>query len=355
MGSDLYRPLMGGTESCRGMTTHDIPPHTSTFAARRLASLGYSLGIAPESTRLPTATRLWLDWDAIARSRRDIRRANSWNLPGEPVRHLDEVLRRAGYGESMTDEGCDLYLSQLTAIAHHDELACRVVVQRILPGLIAVAVRRGRIVQGGPSFALDQLASSAWMVIRNYPIDRRPLRVAANLLRDIEYQAFVRESRTKRNSVELPADTWTIVNGETLRATRGIPMRGASSVATEADPVGSVSEQRISRDSIPAFTRFTISVSANTPHLAATLCRRSGSYFTRHASAEGIPILIRHLSIVAPVPLAHLSFMEHTGILFPVAASSWNTMILASCPPSSTTLPTSGCIRSTASVTAFTS
>ena len=242
MGSDLYRPLMGGTESCRGMTTHDIPPHTSTFASRRLASLGYSLGIAPESTRLPTATRLWLDWDAIARSRRDIRRANSWNLPGEPVRHLDEVLRRAGYGESMTDEGCDLYLSQLTAIAHHDELACRVVVQRILPGLIAVAVRRGRIVQGGPSFALDQLASSAWMVIRNYPIDRRPLRVAANLLRDIEYQAFVRESRTKRNSVELPADTWTIVNGETLRATRGIPMRGASSVATEADPVGTAAE-----------------------------------------------------------------------------------------------------------------
>ncbi len=224
------------------MNTHDNPQPSSTFAARRLTSLGYSLGTAPESTRLPTATRLWLDWDAIARSRRDIRRANAWNLPGEPVRHLDEVLRRAGYGESMTDEECDRYLSQLTAIARHDELACRIVVQRILPGLIAIAIRRGRIVQGGQSFALDQLASSAWMVIRHYPIDRRPARVAANLLRDIEYQAFVRESRTKRNSVEVSADTWTIVNGETLRAARGVSMRGVSSVATDVDPVGAAAE-----------------------------------------------------------------------------------------------------------------
>lgn len=226
------------------MNTHDNPRTTSTLtlAAQRLESLGYSLGVAPESTRLPTATRLWLDWDAIARSRRDIRRANAWGLPGEPVSHLDEVLRRAGYAESVTDETCDHYLSQLTAIASHDELACRIVVQRILPGLIAIAVRRGRIVQGGQTFALDQLASSAWMVIRNYPIDRRPIRVAANLLRDIEYQAFVRESRTKRNAVEVPADTWTIVNGETLRATRGLPMRGVTTVATQGDPVDTAAE-----------------------------------------------------------------------------------------------------------------
>ncbi|MGA0367456.1 MAG: hypothetical protein ACO3N1_09865 [Ilumatobacteraceae bacterium] len=79
------------------MTTHDIPPHTSTFAARRLASLGYSLGIAPESTRLPTATRLWLDWDAIARSRRDIRRANSWNLLHNIVQQWCNGRTRGGY------------------------------------------------------------------------------------------------------------------------------------------------------------------------------------------------------------------------------------------------------------------
>ena len=34
--------------------------------------------------------------------------------------------------------------------------------------------------------------------------------------------------------------------------------------------MASASEQRISVEGIPAFTRFTMSVSAKTPHLAAT-------------------------------------------------------------------------------------
>jgi hypothetical protein len=226
------------------MTTHDTPISTDqhSIAGRRLASLGYTTGTRPETTRLPTATRLWLDWDVLARSRSNVRRVNSWELPGDVVRHLDEVLTRAGYGQSVTDDGCDHYLSLLTAVAHRDELACRVVVQRILPGLIAIAIRRGRIVVEGPSFALDQLVSSAWMVIRRYPIDRRPRRVAANLLRDIEYQSFVREARTKRSRTEIAADTWTIINGETLSATRGQPVRGASVPITDDDPVATASE-----------------------------------------------------------------------------------------------------------------
>lgn len=236
--------MVRSSESCRVMTTHDMPIHPDrlSIAGRRLASLGYTTGTRPDATRLPTATRLWLDWDALAGSRTNVRRANAWELPGEPVRHLDEVLTRAGYGQSVTDDDCDHYLSLLTGLAHHDELACRVVVQRILPGLIAIAIRRGRIVVEGASFALDQLVSSAWMVIRGYPIDRRPRRVAANLLRDIEYQSFVREARTKRSRTEVPADSWTIVNGESLSATRGLPIRGSSTPITDEDPVAAASE-----------------------------------------------------------------------------------------------------------------
>ena len=59
--------------------------------------------------------------------------------------------------------------------------------------------------------------------------------------------------------------------------------------------------------------------------------------------------------MVAPVPDAHLSFIEARAVLSPVFASSLNMMIFASCPPSSMTEPTSGCRCSTASVTAFTS
>ena len=72
-------------------------------------------------------------------------------------------------------------------------------------------------------------------------------------------------------------------------------------------------------------------------------------------SSGGKPTLIMHLSMVAPVPDAHLSFIDGTAILSPVFSSVVNMMILASWPPSSTTLPQSGCIVSTARVTAFTS
>ncbi len=61
-----------------------------------------------------------------------------------------------------------------------------------------------------------------------------------------------------------------------------------------------------------------------------------------------------HLSIVAPVPDAHLSFIDAIAVL-PPSSLALKTMIFASCPPSSMTLPTSGCRCSTASVTAFTS
>ena len=60
-------------------------------------------------------------------------------------------------------------------------------------------------------------------------------------------------------------------------------------------------------------------------------------------------------SIVAPVPEAHLSFIEQLAALSPVFSLGLKMIIFASCPPSSTTEPTSGWSSSTAMVTALTS
>ena len=62
-----------------------------------------------------------------------------------------------------------------------------------------------------------------------------------------------------------------------------------------------------------------------------------------------------HLSMVAPVPEAHLSFIEVMAVFCPVSSFFLKMMIFASWPPSSQTEPTSGCSVSTASVTALTS
>jgi hypothetical protein len=48
------------------------------------------------------------------------------------------------------------------------------------------------------------------------------------------------------------------------------------------------------------------------------------------------------LSMTAPVPPAHLSFMEGSFFFLPVSGSSLKMMILASWPPSSMTEPQAG-------------
>jgi hypothetical protein len=119
--------------------------------------------------------------------------------------------------------------------------------------------------------------------------------------------------------------------------------------------MASASEQSTSVAGMPFFTRLTMSVSAKTPHLAATWWSLVSSKWICTTSAGGSPTLSMHLSMVAPVPDAHLSFIDGAAVLSPVLASLLKMMIFASCPPSSITLPTSGWRFSTARVTALTS
>jgi len=154
-------------------------------------------------TYLPVATELWNEWGRLAIDPENVRRANAWGLPGDPVNDLDDVLERAGFEKEREDSVCDAYLSKMATIAKSDPLATRTIVQRILPGLVSIALRRGRILRDGAPGAFDELLASAWIVIVDYPIDRRPIRVAANLLRDIEYQAFVRQQRRRLSTHEL--------------------------------------------------------------------------------------------------------------------------------------------------------
>src|SRR3954466_3347744 len=106
--------------------------------------------------------------------------------------------------------------------------------------------------------------------------------------------------------------------------------------------IASASEFMISSDGMPLLTRFTISVSANTPHLAATWCSFESSKPILTTSSFGRPTLMTHLSMVAPVPDAHLSFIEVMAVFCPVSSFFLKMMILASCPPSAHTLPAAG-------------
>lgn len=143
------------------------------------------------------------EWQRLTSAQRVIDEVNSWGLPNSPICHLDEALALAGFGRDNRDSEADRYLFLLVTRAATDDLAARIVLQRLLPPLVSVARRRGKITVGGFDEAFTETIAQAWLLIRTYPVDRRPARVASNLVRDTEYHAFVRPTRYRRFNVQL--------------------------------------------------------------------------------------------------------------------------------------------------------
>lgn len=172
-------------------------------------SLRLRLPVA-SSRDLSTPQLLFQEWYHLTQQPGVRRRVARWDLPGGQALDLDEVLRRAGFEGSPVDDEADRVLHRLVVLARQgDDLAGRVVLQRILPGLVAMARRRAPWSGLGHGAAFDEVAGAAWLVIRTFPAERRTQRLAANLLRDIEYQAFVRPRRLRWSVVELPVSEFT--------------------------------------------------------------------------------------------------------------------------------------------------
>ena len=154
--------------------------------------------------------RVVTEWARLCRRPAVLRTVNGWDFIDPPVAHLDDVLVRCGFGRPADDSDGDKVLWHLVTKARTDEVAARIVLHRILPALMSIARRRGRIHPQGPYAAMEELLATAWIVIRTYPSERRPRKVAANLVRDCEYHAFVRTQRLRRAD-ETPTDTLAIV------------------------------------------------------------------------------------------------------------------------------------------------
>jgi hypothetical protein len=139
-------------------------------------------------------SRLQREWNLLSLRRSAVARASSWKLSPESLESLDELLVLTGLGTGPVHPASDENLRRLVTLARHDDLAARVVLQRMLPGLSTCAKRHS----GGFDAqldALDELLSEAWTVIRSFPIERRDRYVIKNLLRDCEYRAFLKANR----------------------------------------------------------------------------------------------------------------------------------------------------------------
>ena len=168
--------------------------------------------------------RLSEEWQHLTVRAADLDAVRRWGLPGGRIDTLDDVLIRTGYlpssptpsspmlGSARDDEAHDDYLLRLLGLARHDQLAARIVLQRIVPALCALAYRHA------PTHAaqlelLDELIGNAWASIRSYPIERRPRWIVPNLVRDIGFQTIVRPMR-RRNATERPTANHNLVDCE---------------------------------------------------------------------------------------------------------------------------------------------
>jgi hypothetical protein len=122
--------------------------------------------------------------------------------PAAIAAELDALLASTQGNNDLADQN----LAAVVGRAATDQTMARLVLHRLMPGLISVAKRRANLAPGTFSEILHDLVANAWIAVCTYPLDRRPRKIAANLVRDIEYNTFTQQSRLRRVATDSVAD-----------------------------------------------------------------------------------------------------------------------------------------------------
>lgn len=148
--------------------------------------------------------RLDREWQALASSTLPAR-LRAWALE-EPVLAAfaspTALIRFLHTGRAGPQK--DAVLRALLACSRVDPLAARVVLQAVRPGLKGLA-RRIFLDADDVEQLWQLLLASVWEQIRTYPLERRPRRIAANLLLDSMRATLNELARERRRRAELPA------------------------------------------------------------------------------------------------------------------------------------------------------
>lgn len=147
--------------------------------------------------------RLEEDWRRELVTRELAARFRQWQAAEPDLRSFADpaavlrFLRHSSPGERQ-----DRVLRALLASARHDAAAARVVLHALLPGLKRLSSRL--LVDARDQGDLwAALLAAAWQRIRRYPLDRRPRRIAANVLLDTMHDAVLARRRAVRDRSEL--------------------------------------------------------------------------------------------------------------------------------------------------------
>ena len=171
-------------------TTEKVNLHHAAMNSTQLSSRNTTTALRGIRAQLET------EWNRLCR-RSDLQDvASRWDLDLPSGLTLRDVLHATGF-ERTEHAGSEALLRQLVLHAAHDAVAARVVLQRILPGLVASIRHRDR--SSTIDDAFTELVSAAWMTIRTYDERRRPACLAAALIDGAVYRAFKVERRRQLN------------------------------------------------------------------------------------------------------------------------------------------------------------
>jgi DNA-directed RNA polymerase specialized sigma24 family protein len=147
--------------------------------------------------------RLDREWQARASSELPARlRAWAREEPALAAFASPSALIRFLHSRGRADK--DTVLRALLARARTDPLAARVVLQALRPGLKGLA-KRIFLHADDVGELWQLLLASAWERIRTYPLERRPHRIAANLLLDTMRATLTELARERSRRGEIPA------------------------------------------------------------------------------------------------------------------------------------------------------
>ena len=139
------------------------------------------------------SSQLDADWARLRRCRRALGRVRRWahDHPTDPlsaiidgIDDLDSILAATQRGVDHDDR----ILRRLVELARDDELAGRIVVQRLLPGLIARSVRYRSFSDG--TDPVEIVVAAAWIATVSFDTEHRRRHVAASLISDAVFNAF---------------------------------------------------------------------------------------------------------------------------------------------------------------------
>jgi DNA-directed RNA polymerase specialized sigma24 family protein len=152
-------------------------------------------------------------------------RLHAWAVDEPPLRRFaGEPAALFRFLRSEPSAERDRVFRALLRQARQDELAGLVLLEALLPGLKSLLARI--LVDAGESDELlAVLLKNAWEQIATYPLERRPTRVAANLLFDIRKQTLRELGLTRRVVVEPPTHVREPVAA--AQADIGAPLRRA--------------------------------------------------------------------------------------------------------------------------------